>query len=78
MYDVLGAVLDLEVAVRLHYREVAERNQPPQRPPRRLAVLQVALHGDVPAEHDLAQGLASAGTGFRVCGSITVRPSSMR
>src|SRR5437667_7362405 len=63
--DVLGAVLDLEVAVGLHHREVA-RMEPTTREDvlGRLAVLQVALHGDVSAEHDLAHGLAVRGNGL--------------
>src|SRR5215471_13112744 len=60
--DVFGAVLDLRVAVGLHHREVA-RVEPAagERLARRLGVLQIALHGDVAAEHDLAHGLAVCG-----------------
>src|SRR5215831_19087690 len=60
--DVLGAVLDLRVAVGLHHREVA-RVEPAagERIARRLGVLQIALHRDVAAEHDLAHGLAVGG-----------------
>ena len=59
--DVLGAVLDLDVAVGLHHRQVAGVEPAAgERLLRRLRVLQVALHGDVAAEHDLAHGLAVA------------------
>ena len=60
--DVLGAVLDLEVAVGVHHGEVA--GMEPAAGEGRLGglrVLEVALHGDVAAEHDLAHGLAVGG-----------------
>src|SRR5882724_5279642 len=63
--DVLGAVLDLDVAVGLHHREIA-RAEPAAREGvlGRPAVLEVALHGDVAAEHDLAHALAVRGNGL--------------
>ena len=59
--DVLRAVLDLDVAVGMHHREVA--GVEPAAAERLLGgrrVLEVALHRDVAAEHDLAHGLAVA------------------
>ena len=57
--DVLAAVLDLDVAVGLHHREVAGvEPAAAERLLGRRAVLEVALHRDIAAEHDLAHGLA--------------------
>ena len=57
--DVLGAVLDLRVAVGMHHREVA-RVEPAAAEGilGGLRVLQITLHGDVAAEEDLPHGLA--------------------
>jgi hypothetical protein len=57
--DVLAAVLDLDVAVGVLHRQVAAVEPATGKGLlRRLGVLQVALHGDVALEHDLAHGLA--------------------
>src|SRR5258708_13001591 len=59
---VLRAVLDLDIAVRLHHREVARvKPAAAERLLRRLWILQVAFLGDVAAEHDLTHGLAVRG-----------------
>src|SRR5690606_4943418 len=56
--DVLAAVLDLDVTVGVHHSQVA-RVEPAAGKGLLcgLGILQVALHGDVAAEHDLAHGL---------------------
>jgi hypothetical protein len=60
--DVLRAVLDLDVAVGLHHGEVAGAEPAAgERISRRLGILEIALHRDVAAEHDLAHGLAVGG-----------------
>ena len=60
--DVLAAVLDLHIAVGLHHRQITGVEPPALKGLLRgLGVLQVALHHDVPAKHDLAHGLAIGG-----------------
>lgn len=75
--DVLGAILELDVAVGVHDTEIAGMKPAAgERLIRRFAVLQVALHDDVATEHHFADGLT---VGRRLChrrGSITVRSSS--
>src|SRR5690606_21826516 len=61
-HDVLAAILDLHVAIRIRYRQVAAV-EPAARESLvgRLRVLQIAFHDDVAAEHDFAHGLAISG-----------------
>ena len=57
--DVLAAVLDLDVTVGLHHRQVAGvKPAPGERLFGRARVLEVTLHQDVAAKHDLAHRLA--------------------
>ena len=59
--DVLGAVLDDDVAVLIEHAEVAGVKPAAGKGLlRRLLVLQIALHHDIAAKHDLADGLAIA------------------
>ncbi|MGY3467361.1 hypothetical protein ACVW0I_004232 [Bradyrhizobium sp. LM6.11] len=59
--DVLGAILDDDIAMRVEHAEVAGVKPAAfEGVPGRLLVLEVALHHDVAAEHDLADGLAIA------------------
>src|ERR1700682_6243049 len=56
---VLRPVLDLDVAVLLHDREIAGMKPAArQRCLCRLGILEIAFHGDVASETDLAHGLA--------------------
>ena len=56
--DVLGTVADLDVAVGLHHREIAGVEPAAgERGRGRGRVAEIALHGDVAAEHDLAHRL---------------------
>jgi hypothetical protein len=73
---VLAAVLDLHVAVGLHHGQVAGVEPAAlEGIARGRRVLQVALHHDVAAEHDLADRLAVGRHLCIACGSITVMPS---
>src|SRR5690606_29909171 len=57
--DVLAAVLDLDVAVRVDHRQIAAVEPPAlEGGLGRLRILQVALHADIALEHDFAHGLA--------------------
>ncbi len=72
--DVLGAILDLDVIVRVHHREVAGMEPAVAEGLRRGSrVVQISLHDRVAAQHDLADGRASRGTGARA-GSATAAP----
>ena len=60
--DVLGAVLELDIAVRVEHAQVAGMEPAAGEGfVRCRRVLQVALHDDVALEHDLADGLAVGG-----------------
>ena len=76
--DVLGAVLDLDIAVGVLDREVAGVHPAAaERFGRRLGLLQIAEHHGVAAHHDLADGLAVARHRLRgVFGSATMWPST--
>src|SRR5690606_40675795 len=63
--DVLAAILDAYVAVRLAHGQVAcVEPTAAQGLLGSLRVLQIPLHGDIAAEHDLAHGLAIGRDGF--------------
>ena len=60
--DVLGAVLELDIAVRVHDAEIAGMEPAAGEGfLRRLLVLEIALHDDIAAEHDLAERPAVGG-----------------
>src|SRR5579872_2943309 len=59
--DVLGAILDDDIAVLVEHPEVSGvKPSAGKGLTRGLFVLEIALHHDVAAEHDLADGLAVA------------------
>ena len=71
--DVLGAVLELDVAVRILHREVAGMEPAAgEGCLGRLGVLQVALHHDVAAHHDLAHRRAVGRHGLQGVGVADV------
>ena len=75
--DVLGAVLELDIAVRMHHAQIAGMKPAAlEGGPRRLRVLQIALHHDIAAEHHFAQRSPSAAPASWSSGSSTASASS--
>ncbi len=62
--DVLGAILDLGIAVGMEHGEIAGMEPPPgEGLARRLRVLEIALHHRIAAQHELAKASAIGGDG---------------